>query len=96
MYKETTTVDSGYTQAGVHWSIERYNLRYATIFEVRVNGKATQFRKKDACYTHLQETKVQRFGRDVKGVYTPIMEASDGNKDGVGDNKLASSTNKDS
>lgn len=80
MEKETRTVDSGYTKSGVHWSIEQYKLRYATLFETRVNGKSTQFRSRQECYDHLATTGVQSFKKvqvEGKEAYEAIMEAND-------------------
>jgi hypothetical protein len=54
-----------------------------------VAGKATQFRKRDDCYTHLEETGVTRFrksGPADRRVYEPYEEtpnepSSDGGSD---------------
>lgn len=85
MFKETTVLDSGYSKSGVYWEIHRFNLRFATVLETRVNGKATHFRKLDDCYKHLQSTGVQSFRKilaDGKVAYEALMEAQDaGNTD---------------
>lgn len=67
MSNETFKIDSGYSQNGVYWEVHRYNLRYANLYETRVNGKAVHHRSKDACYKHLQDTKVARFKKTPTG-----------------------------
>ena len=59
--QETFVMDQGYAPSGVHWEIHKYKLRYTNLFAVRVNGKEKQFRSKDACYKHLQDSKVTKF-----------------------------------
>lgn len=86
---ETTLLDSGYNESGNYWEVHQYRLRYAQLYEVRVAGKATQFRKRDDCYTHLEETGVTRFrksGPADRRVYEPYEEtpnepSSDGGSD---------------
>ena len=61
MAQGTMIIEEGYAPTGVHWEIHKYKLRYTNLFEVRVNGKATQFRTKAACFKHLTDTKVTKF-----------------------------------
>ena len=97
MASNTYLIDSGYARSGVYWEVHKYKLRYAVLYETRVNGKATQFRSAKQCYNHLRDTKVTNFERavvDGKEVYNQVMdqqEAQDapmderqGSGDGVG------------
>ena len=76
--KNTFKLDSGYTKTGVFWEVHKYNLRFATLYEVRVNGQTRQFRKKRECYKHLSDTNVVKFREQVDNDgnrhYFPVME----------------------
>lgn len=65
MAQNTYSLDSGYAKSGVHWDIHQYKLRYTNLYEVRVNGKSTQFRSKKECYKYLQDTQVTSFRKNV-------------------------------
>jgi hypothetical protein len=80
---QTTMLDSGYNKAGTYWEVHQYRLINTNLYEVRVGGKATQFRKRDACYDHLEKTGVTRFRRSGPAArrnyepYEPDQEVAD-------------------
>ena len=61
LMSDTILLKSGYAKSGVYWEVHQYKLRYATLYETRVNGQAQQFRSKAECFAHLTDTGVTRF-----------------------------------
>ena len=88
----TVLLDSGYTKAGVRWEIHRYNLRYASVYAVRVNGQEIMTKQdgseggrpmsRSDCYEYLMDSNVQRFSKrildDGKTRYVPVEPTSGG------------------
>lgn len=81
MQGEKTVIAEGYTNDGLPWTVYRYNLRYANVFETAVGGQMTHFSTRDACYAHLENTGVCKFRRRMRGQtveYDQIDERREG------------------